>query len=127
MPVGEGEGDAAVELGALGKRRRNGRGGLGLEGLDVCGGQVGVVDADEGGHLGQAPGVGVGALAVVAELRRAHLEVNALAAGGRRLAGGVHGAGAQAQGHCQHGGEPSSSSFFFALFAQFIDNFIYLF
>ncbi|KAL5209548.1 hypothetical protein ABZP36_005171 [Zizania latifolia] len=109
--AGEREADTAVELGALGQRRLGGGwAGPGFEGLDVIGGgEVGVVDAEKRGHLGQTPGVGVGAIAVVAELRHAQLQVDALVGVGRGLAGGVHhrvhDAGAQAQGDGQHGGE----------------------
>jgi hypothetical protein len=50
----------------------------------------GLVDAREGGHLGEAPGVGVGAVAVLAQLRHAEAVVHARVAASRRPARGHH-------------------------------------
>uniref|UniRef100_A0A8R7QR08 Uncharacterized protein n=1 Tax=Triticum urartu TaxID=4572 RepID=A0A8R7QR08_TRIUA len=85
---GEGEPHAVVQLLALRQRplRPGVRAVLGQQVLDVGDRVVGVDDACESCHLGQAPGVRAGAVVVLAQLRHAEVVVHAPVAAGRRLA-----------------------------------------
>jgi hypothetical protein len=89
-------------------RRPVRRAGPGEQRLGVVDGVVGVVDARQRGHLGEAPGVGVGALAVVAQLRHAEAIVHPRVAVGRRPARRHHrrpGAAGEAAERDRRGGQ----------------------
>ncbi|TVU29840.1 hypothetical protein EJB05_21428, partial [Eragrostis curvula] len=69
---------------AVGRARRQGI-------IRVAHRAAGVVHAEVGRHLRQAPGVRAGAVAVLVQLRHAEAVVNARLDPGRRLAGRLHG------------------------------------